>query len=62
MPRINITTNDASLRSTRVTVPDNYVYVPGSTITGDASKPVIILTEEEFISQFGDHSPEGSRT
>ena len=62
MPRINITTNDVSLRSTRITVPDNYVYVPGSTITGDASKPVTILSEEEFISQFGDHSPEGSRT
>lgn len=62
MPRINITTNDASLRSTRITVPDNYVYVPGSTITGDSSKPVIVLTEEEFTSQFGDHSPEGSKT
>lgn len=63
MSFINITTNNQSrqLRSVS-TVIDNWVYIPGNTVTGDYTKPYAITSLDEFKSQFGDFEVEGSRT
>ena len=63
MAFIDIITNNQS-RQTRntVTYEDNWVYVPGNTITGDASKPYLVTSLEAFKSQFGSYSPDNSIT
>lgn len=63
MSFINITTNNLSRELTNVpTFSDNWVYVPGASITGDWSRPVPISSLDEFRKNFGTHSPDGSIT
>lgn len=63
MSFINITTNNLSrqLRNAS-TYADNWVYVPGNTITGDYKKPYAFTSLQEFQDACGTRSPEGSKT
>ena len=63
MAFIDIITNNQSrdLRNA-TTIADNWVYVPGNTITGDYTKPYAITSLEDFKELFGTYSPEGSIT
>lgn len=63
MSLINIITNNMSrqLRNSTTYV-DNYVYVPGTAITGDWTRPMIFESLDEFRSICGDHGVEGSYT
>lgn len=63
MAFIEITTNNLSreLANTKAAV-DNWVYVPGTSITGDYTKPLLFTTLEDFKSTCGNHGPEGSYT
>lgn len=63
MSNINIYTNNLS-RSLRdgQTYIDNYVYVPGTSITGNYATPMVFTSLDDFINTCGDHSPEGSIT
>ena len=63
MAFIDIITNNQSRQNRNtVTYEDNWVYVPGNTITGDDSKPYLITNLEDFKSQFGSYSPDNSIT
>lgn len=63
MAFIEITTNNLSRElANSVTAVDNWVYVPGNTITGDYSKILFFNSLDEFKSACGDHGPEGSYT
>lgn len=63
MAFINITTNNQS-RSLRnsTTVIDNWIYIPGNTITGDYTKPYAITSLDDFKKLFGDHGVDDSKT
>lgn len=63
MAFIEITTNNLSreLNSNKASI-DNWVYVPGTAITGDYTKPLLITTIEEFKNACGPRGPEGSST
>lgn len=60
---INIHTNNLSreLRNT-VTYDDNWVFVPGNTITGDPNRFYQFTSLTEFQEACGTHGPENSRT
>lgn len=63
MAFIDIITNNQSRQNRNtVTYEDNWVYVPGNTITGDDSKPYLITSLDDFKSQFGSYSPDNSIT
>ena len=63
MAFININTNNLSRQLRNATTfADNWVYVPGTAITGDYSKPYAITSLDEFKRLFGTRSPEGSIT
>jgi hypothetical protein len=63
MSFIDITTNNLSRDlSNSTTVVDNWVYVPGTAITGDYTKPLLFTSLDDFKSTCGDHGPEGSST
>ena len=57
-----ITNNQTRQNRNTVTYEDNWVYVPGNTITGDGSKPYLITTLSDFKKLFGNYSPNGSMT
>lgn len=60
---INIHTNNLSRsRTTNQTYQDNWVYVPGTAITGDYTKPLLFTNVAQFINECGDRGPEGSIT
>jgi len=63
MAFIEITTNNLSreLGNSKAAI-DNWVYVPGTAITGDWTKPVLVTTVDEFKNAFGQKGPEGSST
>lgn len=63
MSFINITTNNLSrqLRNAN-TYLDNWVYVPGNTITGDWKKPMAFRSLEDFQKTCGTESPVNSFT
>lgn len=63
MAFIEITTNNLSreLASSTAAI-DNWVYVPGTAITGDWTKPLLFTSIDDFKSTCGDHGPEGSYT
>lgn len=63
MAFIEITTNNLSreLASSKAAI-DNWVYVPGTAITGDYKEPLLFTTIEDFKNTCGNRSPEGSRT
>jgi hypothetical protein len=63
MAFININTNNLSrqLQNSKTYV-DNWVYVPGTAITGEWRKPVAIESLDEFQSVFGTYSPNDSIT
>lgn len=60
---INIHTNNLSreLRNS-VTYADNYVFVPGNTITGDPNQYYVFTSLTDFQNACGTSTPEGSRT
>lgn len=63
MSFINIHTNNLSRQlNNSTTFADNWVYVPGTSITGDYSKPYAFKTLEEFRRTCGAYGPEGSIT
>lgn len=41
---------------------DNYVFIPGSAITGRYDEPVELTNYNDFVKNFGDHGCEGSIT
>lgn len=57
-----ITNNQTRQNRNTVTYEDNWVYVPGNTITGDGSKPYLITSLSDFKKLFGSYSPDGSMT
>lgn len=63
MAFIEITTNNLSreLASSKAAI-DNWVYVPGTSITGSYKEPLLFTTIEDFKDTCGNRSPEGSRT
>lgn len=63
MPFIDIQTNNLSrqLRNSTTYI-DNWVYVPGTAITGDYSRPVPITSLNDFKNLYGTYGPEGSLT
>ena len=63
MSFININTNNLSrtLRNSTTFI-DNWVYVPGTTITGDPRTPMLFESLNDFIYTCGDHSPVDSKT
>jgi len=63
MSFINITTNNLSrrLRNSQ-TFLDNWVFVPGTSITGDWSKPLLFQSLDDFKATCGDEGVEGSPT
>lgn len=63
MAFIEITTNNLSreLNSSKTSI-DNWVYVPGTAITGDYTKPLLFTTIEEFKNACGSRGPEDSGT
>lgn len=63
MPFIDIQTNNLSrqLRNSTTYI-DNWVYVPGTAITGDYSRPIPVTSLNDFKNQFGTYGPEGSLT
>lgn len=63
MPFIDITTNNLSreLANNKTSI-DNWVYVPGTSITGDWKKVYLFTTLDEFKDACGNHGPEGSHT
>lgn len=63
MSFINIHTNNLSRQlNNSTTFADNWVYVPGTSITGDYSKPYAFKSLEEFRNTCGAYGPEGSIT
>lgn len=62
MPRININEIDNTLYSTNELTNDNIVYVPGTTITGEYERPVLLTTVDDFENKFGGYAVEGSPT
>lgn len=63
MSFINIYTNNLSRElSNSITYVDNWVYVPGTAITGDYTKVYPITSLQDFKDTFGTRSPEGSLT
>ena len=63
MAFIDIHTNNLSRQLRNAgTVLDNWVYVPGTAITGDWKKPYAFQTLEDFQKVCGTRSPEGSIT
>ena len=60
---ITIKTNNVSrtLRNSNTFV-DNWVYIPGSAITGDYSQPMLFENLNDFINTCGDHGVIGSKT
>lgn len=63
MAFIDIVTNNLSRDLTNsVTASDNWVYVPGTAITGDYSKPLLFTSLSDFQDTCGTRSPEGSNT
>jgi hypothetical protein len=63
MAFININTNNLSRQlKNATTFADNWVYVPGTAITGDYSQPYAFTSLDEFKKAFGTRGPEGSRT
>ena len=63
MAFINIQTNNLTreLRNSTTFI-DNWAYVPGTAITGDWKQPYAFTSLDDFKSQFGTKSPEGSIT
>lgn len=63
MAFINIHTNNLSreLRN-NITFGDNWVYVPGTTITGDPDQIYMFTSLDDFRDTCGTYSPEGSIT
>lgn len=63
MAFIEITTNNLSreLGNSKAAI-DNWVYVPGTAITGDYTKPLLFTTVSEFKNVCGPRGPEGSYT
>lgn len=63
MSFVDITTNNMSrqLRNSATYV-DNWVYVPGNTITGDWRRPYAFRSLDEFQKACGTRSPENSMT
>lgn len=63
MAFVDIHTNNLSRRLRNATTfIDNWVYVPGTAITGDWSQPYAITSVEQFENQFGTYGPESSPT
>ena len=63
MAFIDITTNNLSRTlDNSLTFADNYVYVPGTTKTGDWRKPYVFTSLQDFKDTCGIGSPEGSKT
>lgn len=63
MAFIEISTNNLSRDLTNsVTAIDNWVYVPGTAITGDWEKILFFTSLDDFKNVCGDHGPEGSYT
>lgn len=63
MSFINIHTNNMSRQLRNATTYlDNWVYVPGTAITGDWKKPYAFRSLDEFQAACGTRSPEGSIT
>lgn len=63
MPFINIHTNNQSRELTNATTfVDNWVYVPGTAITGDPYKVYAFKTLDDFKNACGTNGPEGSKT
>lgn len=63
MAFIEITTNNLSRElANSTTAIDNWVYVPGTAITGDYSKVLLFTTLDDFKNVCGNHGPEGSYT
>lgn len=63
MSFININTNNLSrtLRNSTTFI-DNWVYIPGTTITGDPRQPMLFESLNDFVYACGDHSPVDSKT
>ena len=63
MSFINIHTNNLSRQLRNATTYlDNWIYVPGTAITGDWKKPYAFRSLDEFQAACGTKSPEGSIT
>ena len=60
---IDIKTNNLSrqLRNSATSL-DNWVYVPGTAITGDWTRPLAFRTLDDFQKACGTHGPEGTLT
>lgn len=63
MAFIDITTNNLSRElANSMTAIDNWVYVPGTAITGDYTRPMLFTTLDDFKNTCGSRGPEGSYT